>query len=82
MKKAFYFPLLVLLVLFSQQVSARILIIDKSGLGQYTTIQAGINAALAGDTVKVDPGVYNEQLNISTNIVVEGSGIFLSSYSI
>ena len=74
MKKAFYFPLLVLLVLFSQQVSARILIVDKSGLGQYTTIQAGINAALAGDTVKVDPGVYNEQLNISTNIVVEGSG--------
>lgn len=74
MKKAFYFTLLVLLVLFNQRVSARILIVDKSGLGQYTTIQAGINAALAGDTVKVDPGVYNEQLNISTNIVVEGSG--------
>ncbi len=74
MKRIVSSLLFLLLVLFNQELSARVLIVDKSGLGQYTTIQAGINAALAGDTVKVDPGVYNEQLNISTNIVVEGSG--------
>ncbi|MCL5267088.1 MAG: hypothetical protein M1469_03160 [Bacteroidetes bacterium] len=62
-------------VAFSAQITfARTLIVDKSGLGQYTSIQAGVNAALAGDTVKVYPGVYNEQVNVSTNIVVQGSG--------
>ncbi len=63
-----------IVALSCQSAFARTLIVDKSGLGQYTTIQAGINAALAGDTVKVFPGVYNEQVNISTNIVVQGSG--------
>ncbi|HUI30721.1 MAG TPA: hypothetical protein VLX91_10925 [Candidatus Acidoferrales bacterium] len=62
-------------IMLSTQITlARTLIVDKSGLGSYTSIQAGVNAALAGDTVKVYPGVYNEQVNISTNIVVQGSG--------
>ena len=31
----------------------------------YTTIQAAINAAQAGDTVRIQPGTYIEQLNIT-----------------
>ena len=44
------------------------------GPGQpYTTIQSGINAANAGDTVLVAPGTYYEQLNFN------GKGITLVS---
>jgi len=63
-----------LLLLAVQSLLSNTIIVDKSGLGEYTSIQAGVNAALAGDTVKVIPGVYNEQINISTSIVVQGSG--------
>jgi hypothetical protein len=45
------------------------------GPGQpYATIQAAINASTAGDTVKVLPGVYNEAITITQNIVIQGSG--------
>ena len=53
---------------------SRTIIVDKYGLGQYTTIQTGINAAVTGDTVKVYPGVYSEQVNVGKNIVLQGSG--------
>ena len=67
--------LAVCVVAFSAQVTlSKTIIVDQSGLGQYTSIQAGINAATSGDTVKVYPGVYHEQVSITTNIVVQGSG--------
>jgi len=53
---------------------AKTIVVDKSGFGQYTSIQAGINAAVLGDTVKVLPGVYEEQVTLSKSIVVQGSG--------
>ncbi len=40
-------------------VNARILNVGKSG-ATYTSIQAGITAAIANDTISVQPGVYNE----------------------
>ena len=47
----------------------------KVGIGQpYSTIQSAINAAGAGDTVKVFPGTYNEVIIINKNIVIQGSG--------
>lgn len=70
-----FYLLLAFLIAFSTRIAfGRTIIVDKSGLGSYTSIQAGINAALAGDTVKVYPGVYNEQVSITANIVVQGSG--------
>ena len=39
-------------------------IVAKSG-GTYTTIQAGVNAAIAGDTVTVKAGIYNEMVTVS-----------------
>src|ERR1700722_16057437 len=40
--------------------------------GDYGTIQAGINAARPGDTVRVKAGTYNEALKFKTGITLEG----------
>jgi len=61
-------------VVLNGKVAGKIIIVDKSGLGQHTTIQAGINAAVSGDTVKVFPGVYNEKVTVGKGIVLQGSG--------
>jgi len=55
---------------------ARTFIVDKGGSGQFTTIQAAINHPLvvAGDTIRVLPGIYNEQVNVGKDIVLQGSG--------
>lgn len=68
------FTALMALALVPGMSFGKIILVDKSGLGQYTTIQAAVTAAQAGDTVKVLPGDYNEQVVISRNIVLQGSG--------
>ena len=40
----------------------------------FPTIQAAINASNPGDTIKVLPGTYTEQLTISKNLKIIGSG--------
>jgi parallel beta-helix repeat protein len=41
---------------------------------EYATIQAAINAAGNGDHIKVDPGVYTEQIVINKSVDLEGQG--------
>lgn len=65
---------LLALALIPGNAAGKIITVGKSGLGQFTTIQAAVTVAQAGDTVKVLPGDYNEQVVISRNIVLQGSG--------
>ncbi len=53
--------------------------VDQSGGGDYTTIQAGIKAAYASDTIEVGPGIYNENVTIDKNLTLIASGPNLTS---
>ena len=47
----------------------------KNVPGDYPTIQAAIDAASSGDTVKIAAGTYTEDLNLKSGICLEGAGI-------
>jgi hypothetical protein len=69
--------LLFLLALFQLFASAATIIVNSvpslaSCPAQYSTIQAGVDAANAGDIVYVCSGSYNEQVSISKNITLTG----------
>ncbi|HDP77621.1 MAG TPA: hypothetical protein ENN47_05460 [Mesotoga infera] len=42
-------------------------------MGQYATIQEAVDAAKEGDTVKILPGVYRENVTVSKSIAIIGS---------
>lgn len=61
MKKLF---VLSVFLICATSIWATTIVVDQNGGGQFTTIQAAINAASSGDTVKVWPGTYSsEQIN-------------------
>jgi hypothetical protein len=47
----------------------------KNVPADYPTIQAGINAASIGDTVKIAAGMYREDVTLASGICLEGAGI-------
>ncbi|MES2474002.1 MAG: hypothetical protein V4601_14305, partial [Pseudomonadota bacterium] len=49
------------------------------GAGGYATIQDAIDAAAAGDTILIAPGVYNENVNVnkSVNLVGAAPGVII-----
>lgn len=61
-------------MMFASTCLSTTYIVSKNGGGQFTSINAGINAASTNDTVLVLPGIYKENVNLNKNIVLMGSG--------
>ncbi|MFJ9711116.1 pectinesterase family protein [Streptomyces sp. NPDC101234] len=52
--------------LAGQAQAASTLTVAKDGSGMYTTVQAAVNAASAGDTISIAKGTYQEIVNVPT----------------
>lgn len=63
---------LAVLAVVPQNARALTLFVGGGGPGNYTTIQAGVNAANPGDTVYVFRGMYRESVNIARPISLVG----------
>src|SRR5690606_20920067 len=50
-------------------------IVGEAVPGNYRSIQAAINAAPAGATIRVPSGHYNESLGITKTLTLEGGGV-------
>lgn len=64
-----------LAVLFSTSVSATTWTVDPGGGGDFTTIQAAIDAAAPGDTLLVGAGIYEEDLLVTKSLTLLGSDV-------
>ena len=45
-------------LIFVSMLSARTIVVNCNGEGDFSTIKESINAAVAGDTIFVMPGIY------------------------
>jgi len=50
------------------------ILVKKDETGDYTTIQAAVNAATAGDTILVYPGTYNENVDVNKQLNITSTG--------
>ena len=49
-------------------------IVDQSGSGDFTAIQACIDTASAGDTCLVKAGIYYENITMKSGVTIQGAG--------
>ncbi|MCD4730969.1 MAG: hypothetical protein K8R74_10235, partial [Bacteroidales bacterium] len=66
------------LATFTPSAQATIHTVKQDGTGDFTTIQAGINAANTGDTVLVWPGTYFENIDYNSKSITVAS-IYLTT---
>ncbi|MEV6479811.1 pectinesterase family protein [Streptomyces sp. NPDC051576] len=62
--------------MLTQAHAATVLTVAKDGSGQFTTVQAAVNAAAAGDTISVAKGTYTEIVNVpvsKTGLTIKGA---------
>ena len=64
--------IIILLLLSAGAASATIITVDDSGGADYTSIQAAVDNASAGDTIKVRSGTYYEYVNINKQLTLQG----------
>ena len=55
--------------------AAATLTVDDSGDADYTSIQAAVDAASAGDVISVCDGAYTENVTVNKSITIEGVGM-------
>jgi hypothetical protein len=60
------------LALISTPLSANVLVVDAAGGGQFTQIQAAVDAALDGDTLLVKTGTYSSFAIVNKSLDVVG----------
>jgi len=65
---------LICLVLVSGSGSAATITVDDDGPADYSTIQAAIDNATAGDTVQVAAGTYYENVVVDKQVSISGAG--------
>jgi len=53
---------------------AETIVVDANGNGDYTTIQAAIDAAAIGDTIEVWSGTYSENVVVNKALTIKGNG--------
>lgn len=70
--KLILFTVACLVLLIPAASQARTWLVRQDGTGDCTTIQACVNLAIAGDSVLVSPGTYQEHVTISTAILLIG----------
>lgn len=73
------FKTIAVVLVFIALTSAATIIVAKAG-GDYTTIQAGLNAANSADTVFVKAGTYNEKISFPKSGASATSRITLSNF--
>ena len=77
--------LAMLCALASVSAQADTLVVDNDGQATaldcnashvaFSTVQAAVNAGIAGDTIQICPGTYNEQVAVTTShLTIRGSG--------
>ena len=70
-----FFTFAVLIAGLCRPGAAASLYVSPTGApGRYATIHAAVNAATAGDTIYVAPGVYREDVTIGTSLSLVGAG--------
>jgi pectin methylesterase-like acyl-CoA thioesterase len=57
-------------VLESRTLLSATLLVDHGNSADYQSIQAAVNAASAGATIKVAPGLYNENVTVGKPLTI------------
>jgi hypothetical protein len=74
--KVYVFVSILTTTIFAIPCFAATINVNWDGTGDYTTIQAGINATVNGDTVIVAPGTYVENINFGgKNVILTSTNI-------
>ena len=62
--------ILIIVIIFSDFLFSNTLIVKQDGSGDYTVIQEAVDNAIAGDTIRVYPGRYYENINVTKDLSI------------